>query len=134
MITTLFALIPVMFLIALGYMLRSRNFIDAQFWLPCEKLNYFWLFPALMFSQVATADLGCFRQAYRLVYPWGSTAGSIVSLGLAGIKQTVRSCIFFCHTGALRPNTYIGVAAAAATYGTTGLTVTSISIAVAIPL
>jgi predicted permease len=36
--------------------------------------------------------------------------------------------------GALRPNTYIGVAAAAAMYGSTGLTLASISIAVAIPL
>ena len=91
MITTLLALIPVMFLIALGYMLRSRNFIDMQFWLPCEKLNYFWLFPALMFSQVASADLGEFP-----VKP-----GSTVSLDLAGIKQTVRSCIFLCHSGSI---------------------------------
>lgn len=135
MITTLFALIPVMFLIALGYMLRSRNFIDAQFWLPCEKLNYFWLFPALMFSQVATADLGVFPVKPIAWSILGAVLLAALSLwvwrGLSKQSGPVFSSVI---QGALRPNTYIGVAAAAATYGTTGLTVTSISIAVAIPL
>ncbi|RPD93459.1 AEC family transporter [Candidatus Pantoea deserta] len=135
MITTLLALIPVMFLIAMGYMLRARNLIDIQFWLPCEKLNYFWLFPALMFLQVATANLEEFPVKPIAWSVLGAVALGAFSLwawrGLSRQSGPVFSSVV---QGALRPNTYIGVAAAAATYGSTGLTVTSISIAVAIPL
>ncbi|MDC6110180.1 AEC family transporter [Serratia rubidaea] len=135
MTTILLALTPIIFLIALGYFLRSRNFIDVQFWLPCEKLNYFWLFPALMFSQVATAKLEDFP-----IRPiaW-SLLGAVVMAAFTlwvwrGLSKQSGPVFSSVIQGALRPNTYIGVAAAAATYGSTGLTVTSISIAVAIPL
>ncbi|BES84403.1 transporter [Pectobacterium araliae] len=135
MMTTLLALIPVMFLIVLGYVLRSRNLIDMQFWLPCEKLNYFWLFPALMFSQVATADFGEFPIkpiAWSLL---GAVIMGALSLWIwRGVSKQSGPVFSSVIQGALRPNTYIGVAAAVATYGNIGLTVTSISIAVAIPL
>ena len=36
--------------------------------------------------------------------------------------------------GALRPNTYVGVAAATAIYGKPGLTITAVAIALTIPL
>lgn len=135
MITTLLALIPVMFLIGLGYMLRARNLIDVQFWLPCEKLNYFWLFPALMFLQVATASLDEFPVKPIAWSVLGAVALGAFSLwAWRGLSQQSGPVFSSVVQGALRPNTYIGVAAAAATYGSTGLTVTSISIAVAIPL
>ena len=135
MITTLLALVPIMFLIAMGYILRVRNFIDAQFLLPCEKLNYFCFFPALMFLQVSTASLTEFPVkpiAWSLL---GAVALGAFSLwAWRGLSQQSGPVFSSVIQGALRPNTYIGVAAAAATYGSTGLTVTSISIAVAIPL
>lgn len=135
MITTLLALMPVMFLIAMGYMLRARNLIDLQFWLPCEKLNYFWLFPALMFLQVATANLEEFPVKPIAWSVLGAVAlGAFCLWAWRGLSQQSGPVFSSVIQGALRPNTYIGVAAAAATYGSTGLTVTSISIAVAIPL
>ncbi|PWC19658.1 AEC family transporter [Brenneria corticis] len=135
MITTLLSLLPIMFLIAMGLLLRSRNLIDVGFWLPCEKLNYFYLFPALMFAQVGKADLSQFAVQPIAWSILGAVfvGGGILWLWRLWLKQpgpTFSSVI----QGALRPNTYIGVAAAAATYGHTGLTVTAISIAVAIPL
>ena len=135
MVITLLSLVPIMFLIAMGFVLRVKNLIDASFWLPCEKLNYYYLFPALMFSLVGKAQLSEFP-----VRPIAfSILGAVFVGGLAlwlwriWLKQSgpIFSSVM---QGALRPNTYIGVAAAAATYGSTGLTVTSISIAVAIPL
>ncbi|ATO34228.1 putative membrane protein [Dickeya dianthicola RNS04.9] len=124
-----------MILIAMGFLLRSRNLIDYGFWLPCEKLNYFYLFPALMFSQVGKADLSQFPVKPIAWSILGAVfiGGGILWLWRIWLKQPgpIFSSVI---QGALRPNTYIGVAAAAATYGHTGLTVTSISIAVAIPL
>ncbi|NIF03721.1 AEC family transporter [Pantoea sp. Acro-805] len=135
MITTLLALLPVMFLIAMGYMLRARNLIDIQFWLPCEKLNYFWFFPALMFLQVATAHLNDFPLKPIAWSVLGAVAlGAFTLWAWRGLCKQSGPVFSSVIQGALRPNTYIGVAAAAATYGSTGLTVTSISIALAIPL
>lgn len=135
MMTTLSSLAPVMFLIVMGFVLRAKNLLDHQFWLPCEKLNYFWLFPALMFSQVATASLNDFPVRPIAWSILGAVVIGAVSLWLWRIWRSQPGTVFSSVIqGALRPNTYIGVATAAATYGTTGLTVTSISIAVAIPL
>ncbi|AYC20176.1 hypothetical protein DZA65_03306 [Dickeya dianthicola] len=135
MLITLLSLVPIMILIAMGFLLRSRNLIDYGFWLPCEKLNYFYLFPALMFSQVGKADLSQFPVKPIAWSILGAVfiGGGILWLWRIWLKQPgpIFSSVI---QGALRPNTYIGVAAAAATYGHTGLTVTSISIAVAIPL
>ncbi|MDQ9130211.1 AEC family transporter [Serratia fonticola] len=135
MTTTLLSLVPVMFLIVMGFVLRSRNLIDSGFWLPCEKLNYFYLFPALMFVLVGNADLGQFPIQPIAWSILGAVFIGAVSLWLCRIWLKHSGPVFSSVIqGALRPNTYIGVAAAAATYGHTGLTVTSISIAIAIPL
>jgi malonate transporter len=126
---------PVMFLIAMGYVLRARKMIEPGFWLPCEKLNYFYLFPALMFSQVASTDLKEFPVKPIAYSVLGAVVVAALSLWLWRLWSKQSGPVFSSVVqGALRPNTYIGVAAAAATYGNTGLTVTSISIAVAIPL
>lgn len=135
MATTLLSLTPVMFLITMGYVMRARNMIEPGFWLPCEKLNYFYLFPALMFSQVASTDLKEFPVKPIACSILGAVVVAALSLWLWRLWRKQSGPVFSSVVqGALRPNTYIGVAAAAATYGNTGLTVTSISIAVAIPL
>ena len=51
------ALIPIFVLILAGFVLRQRRLLPDEFWLPCETLNYYYMFPALMFSQVAKANL-----------------------------------------------------------------------------
>jgi len=109
--------------------------LESGFWLPCEKLNYFYLFPALMFSQVAATDLKGFPVKPIACSVLGAVVVAALSLWLWRLWCKQSGPVFSSVIqGALRPNTYIGVAAAAATYGNTGLTVTSISIAVAIPL
>src|SRR3954452_20597851 len=129
------ALAPIFILILMGSILRRRGLLAQEFWLPCEKLNYFYLFPALMFSQIANADFG------------GLSLGSIGTalLGAVGVGGVA---VFLWRAaspqpgpvfstvlqGALRPNTYVGVAAATAIYGKPGLTITAVAIALTIPL
>jgi malonate transporter len=135
MSNVLTSLLPIFALILMGCILRRRALLAPAFWLPCEQLNYFYLFPVLMFNQVARADLGQFQvlpiaaallgavlAAALLLFAWKAWRGQSGTL-FASVLQ-----------GALRPNTYVGVAAAAAMYGGAGLAVTSICIAVAIPL
>jgi predicted permease len=54
------ALFPIFALIVVGFVLRRRHVISDDFWSPSETLNYFCLFPALMFRQVQKSDLSRF--------------------------------------------------------------------------
>ncbi len=129
------ALVPVFALIVLGFVIRRRHLLEAEFWQPCEKLNYYCLFPALMFSQVTRASLTQLPIFPIAVAILGAVAiGGLVLFGWrrwSGQSGAVFSSVI---QGALRPNTYVGVAAAVAMYGNEGLTLTSLSIAIAIPL
>ncbi|HWV07978.1 MAG TPA: AEC family transporter, partial [Pseudomonas sp.] len=53
----LLALWPLFALIVAGYYLRRRAFPNEEFWPGAERLNYFILFPALLFSSLAKAPL-----------------------------------------------------------------------------
>ena len=57
MTALLLALWPLFALIVAGYFLRLRAFPSAEFWPGAERINYFILFPALLFSSLATAPL-----------------------------------------------------------------------------
>ena len=57
MTTLLLALWPLFALIVAGYFLRLRAFPSEEFWPGAERINYFVLFPALLFSSLATAPL-----------------------------------------------------------------------------
>ncbi|AOK60508.1 AEC family transporter [Burkholderia ubonensis] len=129
------ALIPVFVLILMGFVLRQRRLLPDEFWLPCETLNYYAMFPALMFSQVAKANLTQFPVRPIAIAILGAVAASAALLYAWRMWSRQPGAVFSSVIqGALRPNTYVGVAAAAAMYGSVGLTLTSISIAVAIPL
>ncbi|GHD59437.1 AEC family transporter [Jeongeupia chitinilytica] len=131
----LVALAPIFLLIVMGFVLRQRRLLAEAFWLPCEQLNYFYLFPALMFSQVAKANLAQFPVTPIAVALLGAVGiGALLLYAWRAWRKQPGSVFSSVIQGALRPNTYVGVAAAAAMFGNTGLTLTSISIAVAIPL
>ncbi|WOE40246.1 AEC family transporter [Acinetobacter chinensis] len=44
-------------LIALGFYLFQSRTLDEKFWNGAEKLNYYMLFPSLLFSSLASADM-----------------------------------------------------------------------------
>lgn len=135
MTDVLAALVPIFALILMGFISRQRGMLEEAFWLPCEQLNYFCLFPALMFSQVARANLAQFPiRPIALAILGAVGAGGLVLYAWRYWSKQPGAVFSSVIQGALRPNTYVGVAAAAAMFGGVGLTITSISIAVAIPL
>lgn len=135
MSAVLTALAPIFFLIFLGFALRSRRLLPEEFWLPCERLNYFCLFPALMFSQIARASLGDLPlRAIAATVLGAAAAGAALVFAVRVFKPQAGPTFSSVLQGALRPNTYVGVAAATAVFGRPGLMATSIAIAVALPL
>ena len=51
------ALAPVALLIGLGYLLRASGFLPEASWSPIDRLVYYVLFPALLVTELAAADL-----------------------------------------------------------------------------
>ncbi len=45
------ALFPLIALISFGYLLQKSNWLDVGFWRAAEKLNYYVLFPVMLFFE-----------------------------------------------------------------------------------
>ncbi|MBL1379384.1 AEC family transporter [Zobellella iuensis] len=129
------ALGPLFLLILTGALLRRLRFPDEQFWHGAERFIYFLLFPAMLISTLATADFG--QVAFTGMV--GLLAGLL--LGLATVLWLLRHRLELdipsftsVFQGALRFNTYVGLAGAAALYGDAGITAAAVAIAVMVPL
>ncbi len=135
MLTTFGALAPVFLLIALGWLLRARGFLGAPFWLGAERLVYWILFPALLLLTTASSDLTGLRSlplAGALVAAILLTAGLAFALrGRLGLDGASFTSVF---QGAIRNNTYVGLAGAGALYGAAGLAVMGIVVFVVVTL
>ena len=51
------SLFPLIALIVSGYCLKRKQFLHEGFWIGAEKLNYYILFPIMLFANLATAKL-----------------------------------------------------------------------------
>ncbi|RJF69489.1 AEC family transporter [Rhodopseudomonas palustris] len=135
MIEITVALAPIFAIIVLGFVLRHRRMIAEEFWLPCERLNYFYLFPALMFRQIATANFSSLSLQAVAVTLLGAVAiGGALLYGWRLFRPQSGPIFSSVLQGALRPNTYVGLAAATALYGDDGMMVTAVAIAIMIPV
>lgn len=134
MAALLLALWPLFALIVGGYFLRLRNFPNEAFWPGAERINYLVLFPALLFNSLATAPLdnpalprlaGAVMLALGLVW---------VGLLLAKRLRVWPAARFGAFAqGALRFNTYLGLAAVGSLFGKEGLAMAALMLALMVP-
>lgn len=140
MTTIIGALAPIFMLIALGWGLRARGFLTDAFWVPAERLTYYILFPALLVANLAEAKLAGLPVAAIL------TSHAVTTVTLTGLAALIAR---FAHRrplrldgagasslfqGIIRPNTYVGFAAAAGLFGAEGVTLTALCVALVVPL
>jgi len=135
MLAILAALVPVFLLIVLGHLLRRFRLVPDGFWPPAESLTYYLFFPALLLSSTAKAPLQG-SEALAL-----AGAAALATFGSAALVLLVRrglvvdgpsfSSVF---QGAIRPNTYIGLAGALALFGKPGVALAAICVAAVVPL
>jgi len=133
-IPLLLALWPLFALIVAGYFMRLRAFPNDAFWPGAERINYFILFPALLFSSLASAPLDN-PALPRLA------AAVLLALGLAWIALLISRRLrgwsaarFGAITqGTLRFNTYLGLAAVGSLFGTEGLALAALMLALMVP-
>lgn len=135
MLTIFEAVFPVFSLIVIGAIFRRINFPGNTFWPLAEKLTYFTLFPALLVTTLAVADIGDLAIG-QIFWPIASVTFFIAGFLLffrryLGIDAPSFTSVF---QGSIRPNTYIGLAAGSALYGDLGIAVITVALAVLIPL
>lgn len=135
MLDILNSLVPVFFVIGLGFVIRRKGFPGEEIWLPLDQLNYYVLFPALLTHTLATADLSNFD-----VWPmaWALAAGLLSMVAILMLSQKFFpiggpefSSVF---QGAVRWNSFVALAAIASLYGKDGVTLAAVSFAVLVPL
>ncbi|RKG37716.1 AEC family transporter [Acinetobacter rongchengensis] len=106
-------LFPAIALIGLGFYLFQSRTLEANFWNGAEKLNYYVLFPSLLFSSLATADMHIAHIDTILMVIFLVMALVICSVYcFAQIKKTAISQIGVYVQSLIRFNTYIGLSIA----------------------
>lgn len=129
------ALVPIFFIILLGYGFKHIGFPGDEFWPLLEKVTYFVLFPALLVNNLVTAPL------HQLaVAPLATVLIStilLVSAFLVFIRRWLPvdgpefTSIF---QGSVRFNSYVGMAVIVALKIPSGLTLSTVALASMIPL
>jgi malonate transporter and related proteins len=128
------ALLPIVLLIAFGYLMRRRAFLPDAFWPQAERLSYFVLLPCLFVHGLATADLSN--------VPVGPLAGTL----LLSTLVVATLLVSFSHLladdgpaftsvfqGGIRFNNYVGVTAALGLFGQPGVALAAVATATIVP-
>jgi malonate transporter len=138
MISILSALAPLFGLIVIGYLLKSRSFLDDGFWSKAEWLTFYILFPSLLVTRIGgaeTAGSELLPMSGALITAMLIVSGAVTvarpSLFKRGLSGPASTSVF---QGAIRPGTYVAFGAAYALYGDEGLALTAAAIIAVIPL
>ncbi|NEU32801.1 AEC family transporter, partial [bacterium LRH843] len=104
------ALIPLVILIAMGYVLKRYRFLTVEFWQGAERLNYWILFPVLLFSSLATVhfNVGQVLPALAVVFTV-TLLMSVVLWVLKAVYGTPVAQFGVYLQSHIRFNTYIGL-------------------------
>lgn len=129
------ALGPVFLLILIGALLGRLNFPGAEVWPGIERLTYYLGFPALLIHRLALADftasgLGQLALVISAALLTLSALIWVLSPWLASDGPALTSVF----QGGIRFNTYIGLAAASALFGDSGLVWAAMAVGIMIPL
>lgn len=131
----LVALTPIFLLIALGYGIRRSGLVIDTFWPAAETVTYWVFFPALLMGTLVRSDIvlaDLIGMAFAMTLPI-----LFLSAGLLALRPMLRGLDDPAFTSvlqsAIRPNTYVGLAAATALFGPDGLSLIAIGIAIVVP-
>jgi len=125
---------PLFALILAGYVARRLDFPNTEFWAGAERLNYYVLFPALLFRSLATAPLdnpALPRLALCVMVVLGTCW--IVLLALRRLRRWNPARFGVLVQSTLRFNTYVGLAVIRSTFGAEALALAALLLAIAVP-
>jgi predicted permease len=129
------AIIPVFLIIFCGLVCAHYQFVSSDFWRGAEKVTYFLLFPSLLISKIAVADLAgldIFNAAILIVLLY-----IVLTLILVVLQVFVKFPPFkftSVYQGGIRLNTYIGLSLVIALFGPDGLVMAIMLLTLMIPV
>jgi len=129
------SLFPLIGLISFGYLLKRRQWLSDDFWRGAEKLNYYALFPVMLFLNLATAkiQMNVIQDVVLVVFSIMAVV-SIALYILRHIYQISYARFGVYVQGLLRFNTYIGLAAVSTLFHQQGMTIFAVIMVLCIPL
>lgn len=126
---------PIFLLIVLGYGLRRRGFPTVEFWNLNDKLVYWVLFPALLFSKTSTITLSSDKLLSDALVIYSGFGSAVLFALLVGklfrFSGPVSSSVL---QGAARHNAFIALAVAERLFGNQGLSQAALVAALLIPI
>ncbi|TVP52634.1 MAG: AEC family transporter [Halomonas sp.] len=129
------ALGPLFLLILLGAVFGYGRWPNEAFWPQLERLIYFVLFPAMLVGTLATADVSQVPVGRLALVLLGAMA--LFGVLLWRLRDWLRltpAAFTSVFQGAVRFNTYVGVAGAAALHGSLGATTAAVAVALMVPV
>lgn len=127
------ALLPDFALILLGAGLRRVLHLGDHFWSGLEKLVYYVLFPALLFSGLVKTHID-WSAAAPMIGVSAGAMGTGMLLGLAARLVPISSLSFASqYQCAFRFNSYIGLAVAGALHGVPGIAAMGVVVGIMVP-
>ena len=128
------ALFPVFLLIAAGWILQRLRFPGGDFWPLAERFMYFFLFPALLVKETASARIGAYEPLILIATLLSAIAAMTVLALLMKLVTRMEGPAFGSFfQGSLRFNSYVGLGAVLALYGSDGIGLFAVAIAVCVP-
>ncbi|KMQ74876.1 AEC family transporter [Marinobacter subterrani] len=129
------ALVPVFVLIMLGHVFRRLDFPGGDFWPQAERFTYYVLFPAMLVFKLGQARLPASAYGDIALLIGAMLLAMTLVLVLAQWIWRWRGPVFSSvFQGAIRFNSYVGLAAGGMLLGDAGLSLTAIAVAVMVPL
>jgi len=135
MLSNALLMLPDFGTILLGAVLARRFAFARSFWDGAERLVYYVLFPALLFSSIFTARFSLATDALLL----GAGVVTLLSAAAMGFLAkplfgTAPALFASCAQTAYRYNSYVGLALAQSLFGARGVALLALILAVCIPL
>jgi predicted permease len=123
------ALAPILALILVGFVLRSREFVPAATWAGIEKITYYVLFPALLVHSLGNQHFaGTAWPAMLLVVAGTLLAAALALIGWHRLRGVASGPTFTSiFQGGVRFNTYIALAVAQGFFGAEGLALAAVA-------
>jgi len=130
------AILPVFLIIVLGVAIRRYQWLPEEFFPSIEKFSYNMAFPALLFAGTARLDfhsakVGELALATLLPTALATIASVLGLLAARALPDASRSSVV---QGAVRPNTYFGVAVSALLFEPQTAALVMLSLALCLPV
>ena len=129
------AIAPIFLLIVIGYGLRHYAFRSHEFWQHINKLVYWVMLPALLFSKISTISLSPGQVLSNAIVIYGGlSSAALFALLMGGVLHLPGPQASSLLQGSARHNSFLALAVADRLFGAPGLSQAALFTALLVPV